>query len=507
MPPRQKKGRFPLAVTAVVIILLIIGGLLLLVHRHNPKTATASTTPSLTLYYSDGKTVLWHRGAEDSPKTQAPYFVALVEGSLKQKYGQDYLDKGAWSVTTTLDSDLQPTAEKLVADNATTMQTTTGGVADEAALVLQDVKTGQIKALVGGVNSGDTEEGHVNYANTILPGGTSMLPFDYAALIDETTTAGAGSPIDDTQGPLPGYACTNTSLPSPPSGEGNCAFDADFKYPGTLSVRYALGGNRKVPAIKAMLGAVPGDTNRLQIASIDKTIQLVDDMSADKAYKCYSDAALTKTTQCYTASAIGDSAYITLLNELHGLATIANNGKKMPQTTIISVRLNGKKQAIPGQSGSRQVIKPDTAYILNNILSDPNASYLPGSCDTSVCASFASGGYKFQRYQGWDFAVDPGATTDGYGATMASWSTQYAAISWVGNSSQNKALPVVGELLTEPLTRGMMEAAHAGKSPANWQQPGDIQTLPAFVVSNRIHYGDVEPSPAMDIYPAWYKQH
>ncbi|HTB49058.1 MAG TPA: hypothetical protein VK712_03170, partial [Verrucomicrobiae bacterium] len=48
------------------------------------------------------------------------------------------------------------------------------------------------------------------------------------------------------------------------------------------------------------------------------------------------------------------------------------------------------------------------------------------------------------------------------------------------------------------------EYAHANLKPNNWTQPTDIKTEPAFVVRNHIHYGDEEPSPTDDIYPAWY---
>jgi membrane peptidoglycan carboxypeptidase len=34
---------------------------------------------------------------------------------------------------------------------------------------------------------------------------------------------------------------------------GNCLWDYDFRYPGAIDLRYALGGSRNVPAVKAML--------------------------------------------------------------------------------------------------------------------------------------------------------------------------------------------------------------------------------------------------------------
>jgi len=138
-------------------------------------------------------------------------------------------------------------------------------------------------------------------------------------------------------------------------------------------------------------------------------------------------------------------------------------------------------------------------------MSDPNASYLPGTCTTTCTAS----GYKFQRYDGWHFAVNSGHTNDNFGTEMASWSTKYTVVSWVGSHAQNVDLSAArgasGEYLVEPLTRGLMEAAHSNLTPNNWRKPSSVQTLPAFVVTNHIHYGDVEPSPASDLFPGWYK--
>jgi hypothetical protein len=50
----------------------------------------------------------------------------------------------------------------------------------------------------------------------------------------------------------------------------------------------------------------------------------------------------------------------------------------------------------------------------------------------------------------------------------------------------------------------MMEAAHDGLKPIAWTQPSTIKTAPAFIVRNHIHFGDIEPSPANDLYPGWY---
>lgn len=442
---------------------------------------------------------------------KAPYFVLTAKQDLENRLGAAAVSLGGWKVITTLDADLQDKAEKIVADNLPNIQRRTGGAADESATVVEDVKTGQIVSLVGGVDFTDPDHGQNNYASGILiPPGSSFKPYDYATFINNNNNVGAGSVLYDTQGPLPGYPCTNKALPK---NGGNCLQDYDFIYPGPMPIRYALGGSRNVPAVKAMLSAVPNDTSNGKVNSINKVISTASSMMDNpnikgSTYNCYSDEQLTQKTQCYGASAIGDGAFLHLDDHVNGLSTLARLGQAIPRTYILQVDdASGKAIYKWTQPKAKQVIKADSAYIVNDMLSDPNASYLPGSCNATTCTPLSRGGYKFQRDNGWHFAVKTGTTNDGYDGLMTSWSTKYAVVSWVGNHYRNVNLGRYGasmEQLTEPLTRGVMEAAHEGLKPVNWTAPADIKTGPVFVLRNHIHYGDIEPSPSTDLFPSWY---
>ncbi|HSW75308.1 MAG TPA: transglycosylase domain-containing protein [Candidatus Saccharimonadales bacterium] len=444
---------------------------------------------------------------------KAPYFVLTAKQQLENKYGAATVQRGGWKVTTTLDLNLQNSAETLVADNYSNIKTRTGGAADEEALVTENVPTGQIVALVGGTNFNDPDHGQNNYASGILiPPGSSFKPYDYTTLIDNNNNVGAGSVIYDTQGPLPaqGYECTNKALPK---NGGNCLEDYDFLYPGPVTLRYALGGSRNVPAVKAMLMAVPNDSSTQHVNSINKVIGTATAMMDNpyvkgNTYNCFSDEQNTATTQCYASSAIGDGAFLHLDDHVNGLSTIARLGQAIPKTYILKITDSaGKTVDQWTQPKAKQAVKADAAYIVDDMASDPNASYLPGSCTATTCTPLAHDGYKFQRDNGWHFAVKTGTTNNGFDGLMTSWSTQYAVVSWVGNHMRNLDLTTRGasmEQLTEPLTRGMMEAAHANMKPVNWTAPADIKTLPAFVITNHIHYGDIEPSPSTDLFPSWY---
>jgi membrane peptidoglycan carboxypeptidase len=441
---------------------------------------------------------------------KAPYFVQAAKQELEQTYGAATVNRGGWKVITTADMTAQNQAEQLVASNVKNAAARSDGKVDTQAMVAEDVPTGQVVALVGGNDFNNPDYGNLNFAATeqVSPGST-FKPYDYTTLINNNNNVGAGSVLYDSQGAIPGYPCTDKGQP-PPQGTGNCLEDYDFLYPGPITLRYALGGSRNVPAVKAMLSAVPNDNSNGKTKSINKVISTASAMMDNtydqskhlSTYNCYQGG---KIIQCGGASAIGDGTLL-LDDQVNGLATLARMGKAIPRTFILKITDASNKTVYQWkQPAGSQVVKQDSAYILNNMASDPNASYLPGSCSATTCTKLSQGGYKFQRDNGWDFAVKTGTNNDGFEGLMASWSTKYAVISWVGNHTRNVDLnSTTMEYLTEPLTRGMMEDLHANIKPQNWTQPTDIKTAPAFIVRNHIHYGDIEPSPANDLYPSWY---
>ncbi len=426
---------------------------------------------------------------------RAPYFVLAARDELNKRFASQSAKVGGWKVITTLDINLQNEAEKAVQDNYNNVQRYGG---DEEAMVVEDVKTGQMRALVGGVDFTDPDHGQFNYAHqAYISPGSSFKPYDYSTLIDNNTNVGAGSVLYDSKGPLPGYPCT-TGV----SATGNCLHDYDYKYPGPETLRYAIGGSRNVPAVKAMLEATPNDTSVNRTKSINKVISTADSlMAAPDAYKCFKDgvdinqAKSSDETQCYGASAIGDGAYLHLDQHINGLASLGRLGNAIPNTYISSIQNSaGKTFYAFKQPKGTQVVNQQSAYIVNNMLSDPQASYLNSS-------------QKWQHYKGWDTAVKTGTTNNSFDGLMMSWNTQYAVGSWVGYHTRNKALNAAGmEFITLPLTRTVMEYAldSLHMNPVNWAEPAGIQHLPAY--KSQMPFATQGPAVTTDIYPSWYKQ-
>ncbi|MEO8863210.1 MAG: transglycosylase domain-containing protein [Candidatus Saccharimonadales bacterium] len=416
---------------------------------------------------------------------KAPWFVLTAKQELQRRFGDQTVKLGGWKVTTTLDMNAQSLAEQSVANGMRQVQRQGG---DTAAFVAEDVKTGQVVALVGGTDFDNPDHGQNNYAHDLeLPPGSSFKPYDYSALIDTQKNVGAGSVLYDINGAIPGYPCT-TGL------KGNCVHDYDFRFPGPVTIRYALGGSRNVPAIKAML-----------TVGVDKTIDVAHKLMTNYGsdgkpdptignYRCYSDEQQTQQTACYASSAIGDGAYLRLDEHVHGYASLSRNGNNIPQTYILKITdASNKVRDEWKPTKGTQAINPETAYIIGDMLSDPNASYFPR-------------GNKPQRYNGWKFSVKTGTTNDSKDGLMMMYSTQYAAGVWVGYHNRQHVMSGFMEVMTQPIVDTWMKGMHKDLKPVDREKPAGIQTLPAFIVRSHVGSGSIEPSPSTDLYPSWYKQ-
>ncbi len=419
---------------------------------------------------------------------KAPYFVLAAKEELDADYGAETVNRSGWKVITTLDLEKQQIAEEEVANGMAQVIRQGGNV---AAFAAEDVETGQIIALVGGPDFNNETYGKNNYARMPLPPGSSIKPYDYAALIENTNNVGAGTVLYDNKAPLPGYPCTNHALPQ---HGGNCLHDFDRRFPGPVTIRYALGASRNVPAVKAML-----------IAGVDKTIETAENiMNASNpkgyGYNCYAPETVefipANEDQCYASAAIGDGAYLKMDEHVHGLATLSRNGLSLKRTYILKIEDSNNKPINEWKlEGGIQTVRPDTAYIMNDMLSDPRASYF---------------GQKIQRFRGnkgeWKFAVKTGTTNDAKDGWMTGYSTKYAAAVWVGYHNRTRPMSGAMEVMTRPIFNNWMTRVHRELEPQDWQRPGGVQTLPAYVIRHHVGNGTIEPSPENDLYPSWYQR-
>jgi len=185
---------------------------------------------------------------------RAPYFVEMVRLYLDEKYGSNAVYEGGMKVYTTLDIDLQESAERALERQMTRLESdmklkvthasySAASQASgktpylQASLVAIDPRNGHVRALIGGR---DWNESNFNRATQARrQPGSAFKPFVYVAAMDNS------------------FKPTDIMVDEPvsfPGGDGKPYepqnYDREFRGPVTL--RYALQQSINIPAIKLL---------------------------------------------------------------------------------------------------------------------------------------------------------------------------------------------------------------------------------------------------------------
>ena len=289
---------------------------------------------------------------------KAPHFVLMVRKQLETELGKTLVGEGGLSVTTTLDSALQDQLQQNMTDifNGTMTDrdcgyincSTYAGFTNGAAAI-EDTKTGQMLALVGSRDFGYPGFGQDNAATAFIQPGSSIKPLIYAQLFQDqgkgNMNYGSGSILSDTA----------TKFPQAPNWNVQ---DADGKFQGNITLRQALDRSRNIPAIKAM--AVNEANNP---GSTWDTIRAMGDK-----YYCTVGA----DAQAGLSSAIGGCG-TRLVDHVNATASLGRMGVYVPQTMILKVTNSSGQVLKQYKASSKQVVDPQAAYIVTDMLGDSKA--------------------------------------------------------------------------------------------------------------------------------------
>ncbi|MDM7461646.1 MAG: PBP1A family penicillin-binding protein [bacterium] len=177
------------------------------------------------------------RLAHTRPRTRflAPYFVMDVLRELETLYGRELLLQGNLKVYTTLHMEMQRAAEAALQRG---VQAFSSQGVTQGAVVLIDLRTGQIRALVGGVNFRRSQYNNITQGRR--QPGSAFKPIVYATAF-ELGKLTPNSTLSDT--PM--------SLPSGVRGKYWRPQNADGKFRGSVSVTRALASSINIPAVRA----------------------------------------------------------------------------------------------------------------------------------------------------------------------------------------------------------------------------------------------------------------
>lgn len=341
------------------------------------------------------------------------------------------LDKPGLRVATTLDADIQRVTTMALSRQ---LQGLGPGRARDGAVVVLDNATGDVLAYVGGVGLGSTAA-QVDGANAYRQAGSTLKPFLYAQVIEKGWLTPA-SILDDS----PVQLDTASGLYVPQN------YDRSFK--GPVSVRTALAGSLNVPAVRTLLvGGVEAFRNRLW----------------DTGYK-----GLVEDGQYYGFSLALGSAEVTLLEQANAYRSLANGGRFAP------LRL----RATDPTGSLRQVLSPQAAWIVSDILSDASARSSTFGVDSALRLPFWA-------------AVKTGTSKAMRDNWCVGYTERFTVAVWVGNLEGDSMKAVSGTSGAAPVWRDVMVALNRGR-------PSIVPPRPPGLEARRVTFANAIEPPRTD---------
>lgn len=374
---------------------------------------------------------------------KAPHFVMYVQSLLEETYGEEIVQGGGLKVTTTLDLNLQEEAQKIVAEEIEKVESL--HITNGASVVL-DATTGEILAMVGSKNFNDPNyDGQVNVTLSLRQPGSAIKPVTYLTALKKGYTA--STLIMDVPTVFPGGAG------QPDYGPVNY----DGKYRGPLQLRYSLGNSINLVAVKLL--ALVGIKDTLKTA-YELGITTLEPTRAN-----LSRLGLSLTL---------GGGEVKLLEITSAYGAFANGGKKITPTAILKVEdRNGRVlEEIKPETG-RQVMTPQQAFIISDILSDSNAR----AEVFGTRSALAVGGRTV--------AVKTGTTNDKRDNWTIGWTqNQVVAGVWVGNNDNSEMKEVSsGVTGAAPIWRRIMQTALRDKPNVLFDVPSEIVSADVDSVS------------------------
>lgn len=169
---------------------------------------------------------------------KAPHFVFYIKKVLEEEFGTEVVEEGGLRVTTTLDLDIQASAEAIVNEE---LESLSGyNVGNGAALVTRP-PTGEILAMVGSRDYFATPSGAFNVTTAARQPGSSIKPVNYAIGIDRGIVTASSIFLD-----------TKTCFNADGQPESYCPKNYDNTFRGPVGLRYALANSYNIPAVKMM---------------------------------------------------------------------------------------------------------------------------------------------------------------------------------------------------------------------------------------------------------------
>ena len=361
-----------------------------------------------------------------SPTIRAPHFVLSVLDSLVKKYGEEFIREQGLRVITSLDWELQQTAEHAVQEGAKRNQSSR---AQNASLVALNPQTGEILVMVGskdwsadpypeGCIPGkdclfDPKVNIATYAQGRQPG-SAFKPFAYAVAFQKGATSET-TVIDEE---------TNFGIWG---GKQYIPKNYDGKFRGEVTLREALAQSLNIPSIKVLM----------QFAGIPDTLAFAKELGI----------GTLQDASSYGPALVLGGGEVRLLDMTSAYGVFATGGKKSPPISILKVMDTKGAVLEANQNTPIRVVSPEITAQITNILSDNEAR-------TPV---FGANSPLF--IPGYQVAVKTGTTQEYKDAWTIGYTEKIAVGVWAGNNDGTPSIRDPAVTLTAPIWNQFMHQA------------------------------------------------
>lgn len=275
---------------------------------------------------------------------RAPHFVMYVRELLADEYGEELLTRGGLEVTTTLDLELQDTAQEIITTEINSLARLRVG---NGAALITNPETGEILSMIGSKDYFDFQnDGQVNVTLRPRQPGSSIKPLTYALAFEQGKNS--YSMIDDS----PVVYHTPGSRPYAPK-------NYDGKFHGRVTLRQALASSYNIPAVKLL--AEVGINNLI-----------------DKAETMGITTWTDRKRFGLSLTLGGGEVLMTDMAELYG--TFANEGYTIPLNPILEIKDSEGNVLYRNTCvldhvacAGRKTLDPRVAYQITDVLSDNRA--------------------------------------------------------------------------------------------------------------------------------------
>ena len=374
---------------------------------------------------------------------KAPHFLLMVRNQLSKELGESVVGRGGLTIKTTLDWRIQEKLENEMKSFFATGRPDSVRISNGAATV-EDVQTGQIVALVGSRDFNYAGFGQDNAAVSYIQPGSTIKSLVFTQLLDKHDSKqayGSGTVLaDENIDKLYGATLRNW----------------DNKFMGAINIRRALALSRNVPAVKAAY--IVGDGSAKPVV---EGIRRMGDPNYCRQEENAGGYGL--------GAAIG--ACGTKQTELvNAYSTLARMGVQKDISSVIEVKNSQGETLKKWKDEGKQVIDSQSAYIVNDILSDrtPGLHGWMGVNGVRTSAKTGTSDKGSQPKDLWIINYSPALV-------MGMWLGN-SDTSVIGTSASNYGMPVI---------RSVMEFAHTQvyakegkwKSGQWYERPSGIQTV------------------------------